>query len=815
MKFRNNEFRVRSFSIRQIALVILVIFVLSSIALYNHAFSEQNQSLRKIENIDDYDAACSGYSYGRIIREQKRILESVRQELGEFQAKLEEIRTIQDEIQRLIPQKQLELSSIEGEIEAAQRQLQELRENRNVRVFLPLSPVFSQNVKTEIVAPSTIVSIEDTIDFRRCSISSFMPVFVDLITFGKMEMEWKNAFESVLLTPVKDANSSCITIKITNGKHTINENTIENTVIFNVGTSINATNSRVIFAQSSNLRPNVDFAISTDQPLFNVPSILPYSRSIFFTLIIEERAVNEDDLQKIRESARRSNDVIRIIECTDESDACEESSSIRDEIFKSTMFCFLMPSRSFTSRFLAALRTGCVPFVISSTAILPFQDFIDWRLASYQIASARLSEAHFIARSFTINDILEMRRKGIYYYENYLSTKQKIARTLLSALRYKLQLPTPDNRKFTASPLFNASFTAPKGFSVNQQPNYDDDFLLGPLESRVESPSYEHNFTEFQLYSYETWNLVMNPHKSLEFNIRAHEPPAEAEFYPDSSFGFRPIEPGSGVEFSRALGGNRVREQFTTVILTYERDDVLVGALQRLHNLPYLNKVIVIWNNIHRAPSDSWPSLHVPVEFIHVSENSLNNRFIPWDRIETEAVFSIDDDIDLMQQEIILAFRVWRENRDRIVGFPARYHARYGDSMFYNSNHTCQLSIILTGAAFLHKNYLRAYTEDMPKSIREHVDKVTNCEDIAMNYLVAHITRKPPIKTTSRWTLRCPGCTENLSQSDSHFNKRHECMRLFTKIYGYNPLRFSQFRADSILFKTRLPQQHQKCFKYV
>ncbi|VDN31945.1 unnamed protein product [Cylicostephanus goldi] len=47
--------------------------------------------------------------------------------------------------------------------------------------------------------------------------------------------------------------------------------------------------------------------------------------------------------------------------------------------------------------------------------------------------------------------------------------------------------------------------------------------------------------------------------------------------------------------------------------------------------------------------------------------------------------------------------RVWRENRRRIVGFPARHHARYGNEMYYNSNHTCQLSIILTGAAFLHK----------------------------------------------------------------------------------------------------------------
>ena len=42
----------------------------------------------------------------------------------------------------------------------------------------------------------------------------------------------------------------------------------------------------------------------------------------------------------------------------------------------------------------------------------------------------------------------------------------------------------------------------------------------------------------------------------------------------------------------------------------------------------------------------------------------------------------------------------------------------------------------------------------MSAAIRDHVDNIKNCEDIAMNFLVAHLTRKPPIKTTSRWTLK-------------------------------------------------------------
>ena len=38
-------------------------------------------------------------------------------------------------------------------------------------------------------------------------------------------------------------------------------------------------------------------------------------------------------------------------------------------------------------------------------------------------------------------------------------------------------------------------------------------------------------------------------------------------------------------------------------------------------------------------------------------KNSLNNRFIPYEEIETEAVLSLDDDMYLRDFEIIFAFR--------------------------------------------------------------------------------------------------------------------------------------------------------------
>ena len=181
------------------------------------------------------------------------------------------------------------------------------------------------------------------------------------------------------------------------------------------------------------------------------------------------------------------------------------------------------------------------------------------------------------------------------------------------------------------------------------------------------------------------------------------------------------------------------------------------------------------------------------------------------------SVLQVDDDAHLRHDEIIFAFRVWRENRDRLVGFPGRFHAwdKNHSSWNYNSNYSCELSMVLTGAAFYHKYYHFRYSLDMPSAIREKVDQYMNCEDIAMNFLVAHITRKPPIKVTSRWTFRCPGCPVSLWEEETHFQERHECINYFEDIYGYMPLLYTQFRADSVLFKTRIPSDKQKCFKFI
>ncbi|NXS50323.1 EXTL3 protein, partial [Balaeniceps rex] len=479
----------------------------------------------------------------------------------------------------------------------------------------------------------------------------------------------------------------------------------------------------------------------------------------------------------------------------------------------------LVISAGCTMRLFEALEVGAIPVVLGEQVQLPYNDVIRWNEAALIIPKPRITEVHFLLRSISDNDLLAMRRQGRFLWETYFSTSDNVFSTVLAVIRTRIQIPAAPIREETAVEIPHRS-----GKAAGTDPNMADngDLDLGPVETEppYASPKYLRNFTLTAMDIYRSWNSAPGPFHLFPYTPFDPVLPSEAKFL-GSGTGFRPIgggAGGSGKEFQAALGGNVPREQFTVVMLTYEREEVLMNSLERLNGLPYLNKVVVVWNS-PKLPSEDllWPDIGVPIMVVRTEKNSLNNRFLPWDEIETEAILSIDDDAHLRHDEIMFGFRVWREARDRIVGFPGRYHAWDipHQSWLYNSNYSCELSMVLTGAAFFHKYYAYLYSYVMPQAIRDMVDEYINCEDIAMNFLVSHLTRKPPIKVTSRWTFRCPGCPQALSHDDSHFHERHKCINFFVKVYGYMPLLYTQFRVDSVLFKTRLPHDKTKCFKFI
>ncbi|XP_066966241.1 exostosin-2 isoform X1 [Macrobrachium rosenbergii] len=196
-----------------------------------------------------------------------------------------------------------------------------------------------------------------------------------------------------------------------------------------------------------------------------------------------------------------------------------------------------------------------------------------------------------------------------------------------------------------------------------------------------------------------------------------------------------------------------VNEGFTAVILTYDRLESLFQVIQTMVQVPSLSKVLVVWNNQKKAPPQAsmWPKINVPLKVVQTRENKLSNRFYPYEEIETECILAIDDDINMMTaDELEFGYQVWREFPDRIVGFPPRNVLWNNDthSWKYDSEWTNEVSMVLTGVAFYHKYWSYVYTTQLPGNIKEWVDTNMNCEDIAMNFLVANLTGKAPIKVS-------------------------------------------------------------------
>lgn len=76
-----------------------------------------------------------------------------------------------------------------------------------------------------------------------------------------------------------------------------------------------------------------------------------------------------------------------------------------------------------------------------------------------------------------------------------------------------------------------------------------------------------------------------------------------------------------------------------------------------------------------------------------------------------------------------------------------------------------------------------------------------------MNFLVASVTKLPPIKVTQRKQYRDTMLTPSTSAlaarwlSAEHFQQRQECLNLFSSVLGTMPLVRSQMRLDPVLYK--------------
>lgn len=119
---------------------------------------------------------------------------------------------------------------------------------------------------------------------------------------------------------------------------------------------------------------------------------------------------------------------------------------------------------------------------------------------------------------------------------------------------------------------------------------------------------------------------------------------------------------------------------------TWKRYDLLKQSIKHYSSCPRLESVHIVWSepdppsdNLlkflhHVVKSKSKDGRYVKLRFDINKEDSLNNRFKEIKDLETDAVFSIDDDVIFPCSTVEFAFDVWQSAPDTMVGFVPRVH---------------------------------------------------------------------------------------------------------------------------------------------
>eukprot|EP00242_Pyramimonas_sp_CCMP2087_P015660 CAMPEP_0198203936 /NCGR_PEP_ID=MMETSP1445-20131203/7267_1 /TAXON_ID=36898 /ORGANISM="Pyramimonas sp., Strain CCMP2087" /LENGTH=360 /DNA_ID=CAMNT_0043875543 /DNA_START=178 /DNA_END=1257 /DNA_ORIENTATION=+ len=241
---------------------------------------------------------------------------------------------------------------------------------------------------------------------------------------------------------------------------------------------------------------------------------------------------------------------------------------------------------------------------------------------------------------------------------------------------------------------------------------------------------------------------------------------------------------------------------YTVIVNTFKRPDLLQKSIRHYASCPNVDAIRVVWseqdNNPPKEGNDSdskFFSSCADVVYDQHPTTSLSNRFRPISGLRTEAVFNVDDDVNVECSSLDFAHQAWQLAPDALVGFIPRLHRKTASGTFtYRRWWTVVMegaySIILTKACFMHRDYLALYSETVPREAIDFIDKGRNCEDIAMQFAVANHTGRPPLWVVGRYTDA--GAFDGISTTGSgilgHRARRDDCVTTFVELYGRDPL---------------------------
>jgi len=434
---------------------------------------------------------------------------------------------------------------------------------------------------------------------------------------------------------------------------------------------------------------------------------------------------------------------------------CEEDNLEYDRwdyenLLANSTFCLVPRGRRLGSfRFLETLQAGCLPVILSNGWQLPFDEVLDWDAASISVDERQLLQVPEILHGLSRPRIFAMRQQTQVLWDRYLSSVQKIVETTLEIMFERVHPPLArDSRIWNSNP--GALWT-----DISQR--YSKSRVLVPMGYSV---------------------LDINP-VTCSFNFTA------------------------------------IISTSSTIVSS---NSPIFKLIKNVAGSSNVSSIVVLWNSpVKPPPTKDWAFLggissNTPISVVETKNSNISTRFLQSSLVSTNAVLSLDDDVTLTTDEINFAFEVWASFQERIVGFPARNH--YWDDgrkiWAYTSKWSNEYSIVLTSAAFFHKKYAKLYLENLPRSLASTIESYKGCEHLLMNFLVSHVTKRPPIKVTQRKKYKDAIAQRDDLAEAEQFSQKQTCMNIFFSGFGYMPLIKSQLRLDPVLFKDPVSNLRKK-----
>ena len=312
---------------------------------------------------------------------------------------------------------------------------------------------------------------------------------------------------------------------------------------------------------------------------------------------------------------------------------------------------------------------------------------------------------------------------------------------------------------------------------------------------------------------------------------------------------------GEGTEGTTGGGSEADLQGFTLLVPVYWKTRVrfLQGTLQRLVHMAEVARIIVLWNNPmwplppcllceteeglgggdgvggdSRSGGEQVSALWEAGGKVVVvlppcsaesgyASASLNNRFLPYSLIMTEAVLSMDDDFRPTPTQMRELLRTWRAFPHKLVGpmwlvtrslacrngedlgggagswrtdgavdAPAS-EVQCSDLVYVTGGWPGYYNVLLTGFAAFHRGWLALYSSDEAgeqglAAARALVDEQSSCEDILLNFLAASRGAGAPVAVDVGHVNEFDD-GGGLSALGSHFAARSRCATSFAAIF--------------------------------